>query len=111
MRRVPFIVVIVALLATPLALLGRAMSCESANCAMMCCLPHAQSHGATSAPCHCSSKSRKLPDFGLIAPIAPTVTEAFASIEQPAAIRLAAQSASHLSLQGFQSAPFNPPKS
>jgi hypothetical protein len=109
MRRVPSIVVIAALLATPLALLGRAMACESTTCTMMC-LPRAHSHGALQI-CHCSGKSHKLPDFGLIAPIAPAETEAFVSIDQPSAIRLAPQVSSRLAVQGFSSTPFNPPRS
>jgi hypothetical protein len=110
MRRVPFIVVIAALLATPLALLGRAMACESTTSTMMCCLPHAHSHGAPQMPCHCSDKSHKLPDLGLIAPIAPTETEAFVSIDQPRAIRQAPQVSSLSAVQGFSRTPFNPPR-
>jgi len=110
MYRAKAALVIIALLATPLALLARAMACESSTCAMMCCLPHS-SHSSAPVPCHCSGKSQKqLPDFGLIAPIAPTMTEDFASVGIPDSARQPRQSASPSLARGFTSAPFTPPR-
>lgn len=111
MRRVQIAVVMLALLATPLALLSRAMACESTNCTMMCCLPHG-SHSSSSMPCHCSGNSQKqLPNFGLIAPMAPTAPEEFAALDEPdgfgEAIRVSSQAPAH----GFAVDPFNPPRS
>ncbi|HXX46147.1 MAG TPA: hypothetical protein VEJ38_15560 [Candidatus Acidoferrales bacterium] len=111
MRRVQIAVVMLALLATPLALLSRAMACESTSCPMMCCLPHG-SHSVPSMPCHCSGKSQKqLPEFGLIAPIAPTMTEEFATVGVPDSSRQPLQVRSASLAKGFAAAPFNPPRS
>jgi hypothetical protein len=111
MRRAELLLVIFALLATPLALLGRALSCESASCPMLCCLPHASHspHGAQ-MPCHCSGKSHKLPNFGLIAPIAPTAPSEFASLDQPRAAQESLSITSASARQGFSVAPFTPPR-
>jgi len=112
MRRLQILVVMVALLATPLALLARAMACESATCTMMCCLPHgSHSHSGQTMPCHCSTKSGKqIPDFGLIAPIAPTMTEDFAAVDLPGSARQALRFFSVSIAQGFAAPPFSPPK-
>jgi len=110
MRRIQIAVVMLALLATPLALLARAMACESSACAMMCCLPHS-SHQGKPIPCHCSGKSQKqLPDFGLIAPIAPTMTENFAAVDLPGFARQARRFFAASITQGFAAPPFSPPK-
>jgi len=111
MRRLQILVVLLALLATPLALLARSMACNSASCTMMCCLPHAHSHGKF-IPCHCSTKSGKqLPDFGLISLIAPTMTEEFLALDAPAATRHFVPSHSQWPPQEFPSELFNPPRS
>jgi len=112
MRRAQVFLVIAALLATPLALLARAEACNSAACTMMCCLPHgAHSHPGQPMACHCPSKSGKhLPEFGLIAPIAPTAPEAFATVAAPASSRTAVPLSSLSLTQGFSAAPFNPPR-
>ena len=112
MRRVPILVVVIALLATPLALLARAISCESAACKVTCCLLHS-SHAlkGSALACHCSTKSGKqLPEFGRIAPIAPTAPQEFAAIDAPAALRQPVRSYSPSIAQGFASMPFNPPR-
>jgi hypothetical protein len=109
-RRVPIVVVILALLATPLALLARAMACEAASCTMMCCLPQS-SHSQAGAACHCSAKSGKqLPDFGRISLIAPTTPEEFASLDVPDRSRQPLRSLLPSIAQGFESTPFNPPR-
>jgi hypothetical protein len=110
--RAPIAVVILALLATPLALLARARACESASCTVMCCLPHSShSQAGVGMACHCSTKSGKqLPDFGRIAPIAPTTPEEFASVDAPDRSRQPLRSLSPSIAQGFASTPFNPPK-
>ncbi|HXX17847.1 MAG TPA: hypothetical protein VEJ46_00450 [Candidatus Acidoferrum sp.] len=113
MRRAKAMLVIVALLATPLALVARAMACESAACTMMCCLPHGfHPHAGQPMTCHCQTKSGKqLPDFGLIAPIAPTMTEQFVAVDAPDAFRRSMQISSQAPTQGFSIGPFNPPRS
>jgi len=111
MRRIQIAVVVLSLLATPLALLARAMACESTSCPMMCCLPHG-SHSGSSLPCRCSGKSQKqLPDFGLVAPMAPTTPEEFAALEAPDAVRQSIRISSQAPTRGFSVGPFNPPRS
>lgn len=110
MRRVQILVVVLALLATPLALLARALSCESAACTMTCCLPHGSHAHAGPAICHCSKSGTRLPDFGRIAPIAPTAPEEFAAIDGPDFTQQPILSHSSSTAEGFRSAPFNPPR-
>jgi hypothetical protein len=112
MRRAQAILVVVALLAAPLALLARGMACESSSCTMMCCLPQgSHSHQGQPMACNCPMKSgKRLPDFGLLAPIAPTAPAAHVTLAAPEITRgffsVFAQSAS----SGFLSAPFEPPR-
>jgi len=133
MRRVQAILVIVALLATPLALLARADDSGMADCNGMCCLPHGTHHHAptrNTAPashdeemaCHhgalghmmqCSMKSgQHRMDYGLLAPFPPAQTSVFASIAQPKASRFGNPQfpAGNLSA-GFLAGPFQPPRS
>jgi hypothetical protein len=119
MRRTKAMLVIVALLATPLALFARGMACESCACIMMCCAPqgsHSQ-HGKgmlcgakQGMSCGMMNSKRHQPEFGLIAPMAPTFTEAFAAISAPDTIRQLVSFSSQFILQGFASAPFEPPR-
>lgn len=118
MRRAKTMLVIVALLATPLALLARGMACESCACIMMCCAPQG-SHSQHGKAMMCGAKqgmqcgmnsSKHQPEFGLIAPIAPTFTEAFAAVSAPGAIREPVRLSSQFTLQGFASTPFEPPR-
>lgn len=111
-RRIPIFVVILALLATPLALLARARSCESPACTMTCCLPHgSHSRAGQWVTCHCSTKSgKRLPDFGLIAPIAPTTPERFGAVAAPDAVRYPVRFWSASLTQGFTATPFIPPR-
>jgi len=112
MYRARVAVVIVALLAAPLAFVARGMVCQSSAGAVMCCPMHA-GHSANGKPvvCHCSTKSSDhLPDFGLIAPIVPTTPERFATIDAPGDARALVSSHSQSSLQGFSLAPFEPPR-
>jgi len=110
MRRVSIVVVILALLATPLALLARALSCESTACTMTCCLPHGSHAHPGSAMCPCSKSGKQLPDFGRIAPMAPTTPEKFASVDEPDRAREFLCDLLPSTAQGFASAPFNPPR-
>lgn len=133
MRRVQAILVIVALLATPLALLARAVDPGMPDCNGMCCLPHGGHHHfpvKNSAPasleeemaCHhravghtmdCSMRSgQPRMDYGLIAPFPPAQTSIVAAINQPRVSRLVGSQfpAFHLSA-GFLAGPFQPPRS
>jgi hypothetical protein len=133
MRRAQAILVIVALLATPLALLARAGDSGIADCNGMCCWTHGGHHHSpaqNAAPasheegmaCHhdvlghmmeCSMKSdRHRMDYGLLAPLPPTQTPALAFIDRPKVSRLpySQYPGGHLSA-GFLAGPFQPPRS
>jgi len=111
MQRVKAMIVVVALLSVPLALLARGMACESSSCPMACCMLHGSHHGNQPMMCHCAGKSSShVPDFGLIAPLPPTEPEAFADIAAPSSLRQPMHSQSELSLPGFVPVPFEPPK-
>jgi hypothetical protein len=133
MRRVQAILVIVALLATPLALLARANDSGMPDCNGMCCLPHggqhhsparnttpasheeemACHHGALGHMMDCSMRSgQPRMDYGLIAPFPPAQTSVVASIDQPKLSRLAGSQFPAFSLSaGFLAGPFQPPRS
>lgn len=119
MRRAHAILVILALLATPMALLARS-DCNSSACDCMCNLvnrslqgqrPKLCGHAATSIhQCAMKTPHRSL-DYGLntlMAPTAPLPVANFAvsaaSAQIPALQTLSASS-------GFIAAPFQPPRS
>jgi len=120
MRRAHAILVILALLATPMALLARS-DCNSSACNCMCdivnrsLLAHAHhpplcGQAATSMR-HCSmNTTHNPPDYGLntlMAPTAPLPLATLASL--PATARLAAPSPLPTP-SGFFAAPFEPPR-
>jgi len=114
MHRIEAIVVIVALLAIPLALLARSGSCERAQC--MCCLMHgAQAqHGKAMSCSHCSGKKcgigAAVPDYGLNAPMAPTAPAALAELPAPDARRRIVLSFAQSDVAGFAFILFEPPR-
>jgi hypothetical protein len=119
MRRIKAAIVVLALLATPLALLARAVACENCACAMMCCAPHTQ-HGkgmlcggtTRGHATQCGMKhGKQLPDFGLLAPMAPTVPLTPARLTSPDVTRHASVPFVQLAQSGFLAAPFQPPRS
>jgi len=133
MRRVHAILVIVALLATPLALLARAVEPGMPDCNGMCCLPHgshhhsparnsllepqsgdmACHHGAAGHMMECSMRSgEQRMDYGLLAPFPPGRASILAVIDRPKVSRLANSQfpAGNLSA-GFLAGPFQPPRS
>src|SRR5580704_18915929 len=105
MRRAQSILVVIALLATPLALLSRVYSNTSADCGQFCCLPHAAhasqthqsmadgmscQHGAAGHMLICSMKSGgHHADYGLNSPVDPTSVSSLIRIAPPAASRRA----------------------
>ena len=133
MRRVQAILVIVALLATPLALLARADEPSMADCNGMCCLPHGGHyhlpardtapasheeemscrHGALGHMMECSMRSgQPHMAYGLIAPFPPARTSVPAFIDQPRVSRLARSHFPAFNLSaGFLTGPFQPPRS
>jgi hypothetical protein len=120
MRRAQAILVIVALLATPLALLARGVSAEAPECTGMCCLPHGHhaaqhkdmkcEHGGIGHVFECTMKSDHHTECGLIAPIVPTVPSAMASIAIPDVSGDALTQFREISPIGLASVPFQPPR-
>jgi hypothetical protein len=133
MRGVQAILVIIALLATPLALLARAADPGMPDCNGMCCLPHgshhhaparntspgpskddmACHHGATGHMMECSMRSsQQRMDYGLAAPFPPGRTSSLSFIDGPKVSRFAISQlpADNLSA-GFLAGPFQPPRS
>lgn len=112
MRRTQAILVIIALLAIPIAPLAWGMACEASSSPMMCCLPHS-SHSLAGKPvaCHCPVKSaNQLPDIGLIAPIPLATPAARATLLAPEDSRRMFFTFSQLAASGFRPVPFEPPR-
>jgi hypothetical protein len=127
MRRAQAILAIVALLASPLALLARG-SAGAASCDRMCCLPHGWLSGQLRTPtgqpegmsCHHGSAGHMMncvmksgdhrADYGLNAPLAPTTPSAIVSLTIPRDLRLTISRRSIVSSAGYRSAPFEPPR-
>jgi hypothetical protein len=132
MRRAQAILVIVALLSTPLALLARSTGTNSMDCNDgMCCLPHGPHHStpqhAPQRPVHegmscehgtgshiieCTMNAgHHRMDYGLLSPIAPTKPSAVVSITPLNLPRVAGLQAPAQNLSaGFLTSPFQPPR-
>jgi hypothetical protein len=120
MRRAQAILVIIALLATPLALLARGVNGEASECTSMCCLPHGHhaaqhkdmecQHGATGHVFECTMTSGHHTDYGLIAPVAPTLPSAVAFVAIPDVSRDILAQFGEVSVVGVRSGPFQPPR-
>ena len=120
MRRAQAILVIVAMLATPLALLARGMNGDLSDCTSMCCLPHGHhaaqhkdmecEHGAAGHVFECTMTSSHHTNYGLIAPIVPSVPSAKAVVEIPDTNRHTLTQFRELAASGFLSAPLQPPR-
>jgi hypothetical protein len=125
MRRPQAIFVIVALLATPLALVAHGMAEDAGGCDRMCCLRHATHpaaeksvnegmachHSAAGRKCECAISSGGSPiDYGFLAPIVPTSPSAIVSILNPQVFREYFARFSESTPSGFPSAPFEPPR-
>src|SRR5579862_8556242 len=110
MRRAKAMTVIIALLAIPLALLARSEPCEQTQC--MCCLMQARSSqpgqhkmcgGSTDGHMSCGmGNHRHAPDYGLIAPMAPTRAASLAVLIVPNIIQPSTAPQSQTISSGFQ---------
>jgi hypothetical protein len=123
MRRAQAILVIVALFATPLALLARSAEGSMSGCAGMCCPTHG-SHAARALHekmlCHHGEAGHFIEctmtpghhglDYGLIAPVAPTTPSAIAFIGAPDVNRAIASQYGELANSGFLPTPLQPPR-
>jgi hypothetical protein len=120
MRRAQAILVIVAMLATPLALLARGVNGDASDCTSMCCLPHGHhaaqpksmecQHGGIGHVFECTMTSSHHTAYGLIAPIVPTVPSAIAFLAIPDVYGDVLPQYSELSAAGLLSVLFQPPR-
>jgi hypothetical protein len=123
MRRAQAILVILALLAAPLALLARSAAGSMSGCAGMCCPIHG-SHAARvlheKMLCHHGEAGHFFEcaitpghhgiDYGLIAPLAPTTPSAIAFIGSPDVNRSIAGQLHQVPTSGFLPTPLQPPR-
>ncbi len=134
-RRAQAILVLLALLAAPLALYARGAADAMPDCNGMCCLPHhhhapqpapatpekdADCHHAAAAPASEAAHScafdcamrgnRHQMNYGLLAPIAPTRPSDLTSIRIAVDITRAVAAPIELALPGFYASPFQPPR-
>jgi hypothetical protein len=130
MRRAPAILTVIALLATPLAVLARSATDGMPGCKRICCLQHgARSahlhhpmnraasvgdfcrHAAGQKKCTCAMRAGdQHMDYGFLAPVVPSAPSAIASVVIPDATRRFASLFAELPATGFHSAPFEPPR-
>jgi hypothetical protein len=136
MRRVKAILVIVALLSMPLAVLAQSASEDMPSCGGMCCLPHHGAHhsGPQQATTHPTTQNREKSSAAcehgssaplncafncgnthavhfFVSPLAPTKPSNLASVESlepPAAAKFHLESVRILT--GFLATPFQPPR-
>lgn len=127
-RRAQSILLVIALLATPLALLARGIACDSSCDCMVCCMAHrasgapsattsrAQGTGSSCAhdvaghmTCGMHTKHSAL-DFGFIAPMAPTFIEPLIHIAAPAAVRQPVANFKQFPFATDLSVPLEPPR-
>lgn len=123
MRRAQAILVVVALLATPLALLARSSDRSMSGCAGMCCPTHGSHtarvlyeemlchHGEAGHFFECTmTAGHHGLDYGLIAPIAPTTPLAIAFIGSPDVNRAIPGQFREVATPGFLPTPLQPPR-
>lgn len=117
MPRFPAILVVIAMLATPLALLARGLACDSSecDCMAMCQRQAAQDRHLCGAVKHApmcgTHQGRHAIDYGFIAPIAPTAPLPPAQLALPALSSEFLTPYTQFAVTGFASAPFEPPRS
>lgn len=119
MRRVQSAIIIIGLLAVPLALLARTGPCAQSRCSRMCALilrsVRAQYQrctcGMTTDGAQCATHtSQQVPDYGLNAPIAPTMPSARVAISAPNSTRRAIARTTNFASFEFASEFFEPPR-
>jgi hypothetical protein len=119
MRRVQAILVIVAFLAAPIALLARGVFCDPAECDCMTICAHLVSQGKpmcgmakhAAAPMCGTHQGHHALDYGFIAPFAPAIPLPHAALSVPLVSREFAPQFAQVSVDGIHSVPFEPPRS
>lgn len=116
-RRIQSVALIVALLATPLALLSRSYACAANQCTMMCCLSrnharamstHCHSDAAGACAMHCDSQKNL--DYGLASPLPPTQLQAAFTLPEPGPAEMFFHTDNPYVANGFLRLPFEPPR-
>src|ERR1700722_673031 len=123
MRRAQTILVIIALLATPLALLARSVAGGMSGCAGMCCPAHGSHaarvlhkkmlchHGELGHVFECAMTSGHHGlDYGLIVPVAPPAPSAIASVGIPEVRRAVTARLHEVASSGYLSTLLQPPR-
>src|ERR1700732_385978 len=123
MRRAPAILLIVALLATPLPWLARSADASMSGCAGMCCPTHGTHaarvlhekmlchHGELGHVFKCTMTSgHHGVDYGLIVPVAPSAPSAIACVGIPGVGGAVTAQLHDGSSSGFLCPPFQPPR-
>lgn len=121
MRRFHAILVVIALLASPLALLARSSPDDPNMCCGTYCPmrgAHSGQHGKTicgslsaaERSCGCTMRSNQQPDYGLNTIMAPTMPSALARLNIPVPFRRATIYYVEFSLPGSDVTPFHPPR-
>jgi hypothetical protein len=119
MRRAQSVFVLVAMLAIPLALLARSGPCAQSKCSRMCALilgsvraQHLRcTCGMTADGAQCPmNSSQQVPDYGLNAPIAPTMPSARVAIAPPNFARHAFVRDAEFTPSGFRFELLQPPR-
>lgn len=116
MRRSEAILVIVALLASPLALVARGIFCNpsQANCMMAC------AHASLESKTHCAAghapmcgthPGNRALDYGFVAPFAPALPLPYAQLSGLAVSFESMTNFEQSSVDGIFGVPFEPPRS
>jgi hypothetical protein len=121
MRRAQAVLVLIALLTTPLALLARSEACADA-CTNSCCIAlHHSAKGPAAEHCHGANQvpsarccdeptSNHSLDYGFTILMPLSIIPNIARIEAPAISRAAAAPNFLIIYTAFRSAPFEPPR-
>jgi hypothetical protein len=110
---------VIALLATPLALLARAPGDPTQCCGAYCPMrAHSGqqktmcgSLSMTDHNCGCTMRSNQQPDYGLNALMAPTAPSACVRLTAPESSRAMSSRYTEFAMSGTSTTPFHPPRS
>jgi hypothetical protein len=117
MFRAQAVLVVIALLATPLVLVARGIVCDPAECTCMVVCARQVSHSqpmcgaAKHAPMCGTHQGHHALDYGFIAPFAPAVPLPHAQLAAPASSSAFVAQYVQSPVVGFSSTPFQPPRS
>jgi hypothetical protein len=117
MLRAQAILVVIALLATPLVLVARGIVCDPAECDCMVVCARQVSHSqpkcdaAKHTPMCGTHQGHHALDYGFIAPFAPAVPLPHAQLSAPVSFIQFVAPYVQSPVAGFSSAPFEPPRS